>query len=38
MSKPDNIEKARIHYITRATRRPRQEFNPKTNGWEHFDK
>ena len=38
MSKTDNIEKARQHYLTRATRRPQQIFNPKTNKWEHFDK
>ena len=38
MSKQDNIEQARRHYETRADRRPQQIFNPKTNGWEHFDK
>lgn len=31
-------EKAYIHYLTRAQRRPQQVFNPKTNSWEHFDK
>lgn len=33
MTKEDNLEKARQHYNTRADRRPRQVWNPKTREW-----
>jgi len=33
MSKEDNLEKARQHYLTRAERRPKQTWGGKQIGW-----
>lgn len=33
MTKEDNLEKARQHYLTRAERRPKQTWDKKNGGW-----